>query len=118
MPMSSDYKRGYGKGYNTGRGEQSVIERRHQAELLAVAQRAERAEAAAGIGHCENCRHWKKRSPSHAWGDCTAPRAPGTPYGTWIQGEDPDTRRIALVSTSPRFGCVLFVQHDGGTSSG
>lgn len=110
MPQSADYKRGYGSGYNTGRGDQSKIEQRHQAELLAVAQRAERAEAAGGIGHCEDCAHWRRPKPEYAWGNCLAQKAPGTPYGCWAQAEEAGTYKNVMVSTSPRFGCVLFLR--------
>lgn len=117
MPNSPDYKRGYGKGYTTGRGDQSKIEQRHQDELFAVAQRAERAEIASGVGHCEDCAHWKKLSASHAWGICTVPKAPGTPYGCWAQAEDPATRRTVQISTSPTFGCVLFLSRTHGVQA-
>jgi hypothetical protein len=106
--QTTDYKRGYSKGYNTGRGEQSEIERQHQAEMLAVAQRAERAESAAGIGHCMDCAHWKRKSPTYAWGICTAGRQPGTPYGTWAQADTGGTNP----ATTSHFGCVLFLRKE------
>jgi hypothetical protein len=113
--VTDDYKRGYSKGYATGRGDQSKIEQRHYAEVQAVAVRAERAETASGIGHCENCTHWRKPDPSYAWGNCTATRAPGTPWGCWAQAEDVTTRHTVQISTSPRFGCVLFAPSAGQT---
>lgn len=119
MPQTPEYKRGYSNGYQKGRGDQLKIEQRHQAELSAVAQRAERAEAASGIGHCENCQHWVKLQPSYSWGNCMATKAAGTPYGCWAQVNEQSTHRVVQISTSPQFGCVLFVakansSRDGG----
>lgn len=114
MAKTPDYKRGYSKGYTTGRGEQSAIEQRHRAELLAVAERAERAETASGVGHCEDCQHWQKPQISYAWGHCTVGQAPGTPYGCWAQAEEAETYRTVRISTSPRFGCVLFLSRAAG----
>lgn len=108
MPQTSEYKLGYANGYNARNRDQWKVEQRHQAEVLAVAQRAERAEKAAGVGHCEDCQHWRRPHPTYAWGICTATKAPGTPWGCWAQAEEVDTRRTVQISTSPRFGCVLF----------
>lgn len=109
MTRSADYKQGYGKGYYAGRSDQGEIERRHLAELKDVAARAERAESASGVGHCERCRHWDKR-PDTTWGYCSASRQPGTPWGCWGQGNFINERYDqGRISTTPRFGCVLFM---------
>ncbi len=106
MAKSADYKQGYAKGYTTGRGERADIQRIHDDDLLRIAQRAERAESSAGIGHCIDCAHWRRQSPTYAWGVCHAGRQPGTPYGTWAQTESDG----ANPATTSHFGCVLFLK--------
>lgn len=107
--VTPDYKRGYSKGYNTGRGDTSKIEMRHWEECQAVAERAERAEAAAGLGHCDECRHWERACPVCAWGYCNASKQAGSPWGCWAQGPSiGDGRDLGRISTTPKFGCVMF----------
>ena len=107
--MSTDYQRGYNKGYSTG-CRRSDAARDEQMELAKnAALRAERAEKEFGIGHCEDCANWArgfepsngKSYPNCAWGYCSVKRQAGSPWGTWV-GEG------TVGQTSPRFGCVLF----------
>lgn len=116
MAQTPEYKRGYANGYNARNRGKWAIEQQHHAETLAVAQRAERAEAAAGIGHCEDCQHWSRPAPTCAWGNCMAGKAPGTPFGCWAQAEETGTHRVVQISTSPRFGCVLFLGRAPGVT--
>lgn len=103
-PNTADYKLGYSRGYAAGTRDKWDAEARRQRDLSLVAQRAERAEAAAGIGHCDGCTHWD-RPEGCAWGYCNASRQPGSPWGCWAQGsfvnEKYDKGRI---STTPKFG--------------
>lgn len=102
--MSTQEKKDYARGYAAGTKIRTATTAQHYRELQEVALRAERAEKASGIGHCEHCRHWNP-PPNCSWGYCNVTRRmPGTPNGCWMQpnrGEGP-------ISTSPRFGCVLF----------
>lgn len=118
MTQSADYKLGYSRGYAKGRGDLGAEESRHQAELLAVAKRAERAETAAGMGHCEGCANWE-RPEGCAWGYCNATRQPGSPWGCWHQGPAMrDTRELGRVTTTPLFGCILFAANEPGATNG
>lgn len=106
---SADYKQGYTKGYNTGRKETGELHRKYHDENLLAAQRAERAEAGAGIGHCDGCANWVRPAPSYAWGYCNASRAAGSPWGCWAQAPELEgARDKGRITTSPKFGCVLF----------
>lgn len=107
---SDDYKRGYKAGYSAGRTscEPSLIAERQLA--LDAAQRAERAESAKSIGHCDECFHWIRGGLGNyahkdvcAWGVCNIKRAAGTPWGTRMWADDSNP-----VTTTPKFGCVLF----------
>jgi len=108
--MANEYQRGYAKGRSTGerKGNETAAAAIAQAERAAV--RAEQAEAANGVGHCERCQHWLRggggrNSENCAWGHCNAPRGEGTPWGVWMASDDHKTPVI----TTPRFGCVLFM---------
>jgi len=113
MP-TSDYSRGYNKGYSTGskRSDEALARERERADQ--AVQRAERAEKERGLGHCEDCKYWRRGdAPRHgressAWGICDAPRAAGTPWGTWACS-DSAHRDQSRIETTPRFGCVVFM---------
>ena len=107
---SPDYKRGYSSGYNAGRKESSAAQLKFDKESLISAQRAERAESGAGIGHCDECVNWVRPTNCN-WGYCEASRAAGSPWGCWAQGpEMPNSRDFGRITTTPKFGCVLFSQ--------
>jgi hypothetical protein len=108
MTKSADYKQGYTKGYNTGRKETAELDRKYRDREMQLAVRTERAESDHGIGHCEGCKHWEKPRPEAQWGLCNAPQSPGSPWGCWAQGPYDNKWDRGLISTSPRFGCVLF----------
>lgn len=115
--MNTDYKRGYSRGYSTGcrRSDAANAAERERADL--AVHRAERAESATSIGHCEECQHWWRgggapRSEHCAWGVCQAPRAAGTPWGCWATGDDGKP-----IHTTPRFGCVLFAERSAEGAS-
>lgn len=116
MKRSVDYKHGYSAGYNARDSNAAERDAKRRAEALAVAVRAERAESAAGIGHCQDCASWKQ-PPDCSWGYCDASRQPGSPWGCWSQspfiGDRQDKGRI---STTPMFGCVLFAPRAKETS--
>lgn len=107
MAESSDYKRGYGKGYNTGKNSADKRLAQMHDEHKQLVERVERAEKQQGLGHCEGCANWQRGCPTCAWGYCNAKRAAGTPWGTFIRGEDA-TGADGRIMTTPRFGCVLF----------
>ena len=114
--MADEYKRGYSNGYNAGcrRSDKELM--RVRLESRQVAERAERAEKAQGLGHCEDCLHWARGGDNCAWGYCSVPRKPGTPWGTWITDAGTVPGRIG--QTAPRFGCVLFsVATDGSRAN-
>jgi hypothetical protein len=113
--QSDDYKRGYSKGYTAGcrRSDPEIAKALEMADH--AAKRAERAEKAQGVGHCEDCAYWHQGDkPRHgwescAWGICRAPRAAGTPWGTW-SSVDTYRRERMDIQTTPRFGCVVFMK--------
>ena len=111
--MTSDYKRGYSKGYTTGKRSADASNASERARADQAAERAERAEKQQGLGHCEDCANWRRgNKPQHgwescAWGICDAPRGAGTPWGTW-SCIDASHRDGVKIQTTPRFGCVLF----------
>lgn len=106
--MKSEYKRGYSAGYVAGCRRSDREKERERERADRAAHRAERAETQQGIGHCEECAHWMRGDKpssnweSCAWGICTAPRAAGTPWGTYACADGDK------IQTAPRFGCVLF----------
>lgn len=110
MSTTSDYRRGYQKGASTGKRYAERIRMEYHDRAQRAAERAERAETKQGIGHCENCAHWRKGDrprrgwESCAWGICDVPRSAGTPWGTWANDHMSDGK----IATTPRFGCVLF----------
>lgn len=113
--QSPDYMRGYQAGRNAR--DRTAFARAESArkDALAVAQRAERAEAAAGIGHCDGCAHWT-RPDGCSWGFCEASRIPGSPWGCWAQGprvQIGDHHDQGRISTTPKFGCVMFMAKTG-----
>lgn len=104
------YSRGYNKGYSTGRArsDDALAAQRTRANLAAL--RAERLEREHRIGHCVECKHWLRggggpSSSACAWGVCQVGDAAGTPWGTWARGDDGKK-----ITTSPHFGCVLFLK--------
>ena len=108
----SDYSRGYNKGRYTGEKKADEALARERARADQAVQRAERAEKQQGLGHCEDCTYWRRggRLPNPqvcAWGICEAPRAAGTPGGTWA-GAGSAERDVAI-QTTPRFACVVFM---------
>mgnify|MGYP001574838203 CR=1 FL=1 len=105
--MSDDYKLGYSKGYNTGKISADARLREMHLESLQVAERAERAEKQLGWGHCEDCANYTKGGENCAWGYCNTHRGAGTPWGTWIRGENKDGSQ-GRVAVAMRFGCILF----------
>jgi hypothetical protein len=100
---SDDYKRGYSKGYNAGTREIAAVRQRCFEQVEDASARAEHAQVAAGIGHCNGCRHWARGSERTLWGLCNASEGAirGVP---WFRGDD----GRSAVTTSERFGCVLF----------
>lgn len=117
MTQSSDYKRGYSKGYSTGslRGDKRAVAEHENSKQ--VAERAERAEKAQGLGHCEDCANWQRACDNCAWGYCNAKTGAGTPWGTWIRAED-SNGADGRVTTAMRFGCVLFKQREPQNDEG
>ncbi len=111
--MNKDYQRGYSKGYNTGKRSADALLADERARAEQAVQRSERAEKEQGLGHCEDCKYWRRGDrPANGWSSCTwgicdAPRAAGTPWGAWACL---DTEiRDAKIQTTPRFGCVIFM---------
>lgn len=112
MP-STDYSRGYNKGFSTGGKRSDDARDAAEARAKQAAERAERAEKQQGLGHCEHCAYWLRGggglgADACAWGTCEAPRAAGRPWGTWASphtGRQPDHK----IQTTPRFGCVVFM---------
>lgn len=111
MTPSTDYKRGYRAGRQARDRLAYERDSRRDAEALAVAKRAERAETAAGIGHCQDCRNWT-RPDGCSWGYCEASRQPGSPWGCWAQPASVSNYDKGRISTTPMFGCVLFADRD------
>lgn len=105
--MSDDYKRGYGKGYHTGKTSADKRLAAMHEEAKQVVERAERCEKQLGWGHCEDCAHYTKGGERCAWGYCSMPRGAGTPWGTWMKAEGADGKNGKL-QVAMRFGCVLF----------
>lgn len=110
--VTSDYSRGYQKGRRTGQRTADAELALERARAEQAVQRAERAEKQQGLGHCEDCTYWRRggygpNQRACAWGLCEAPRAAGTPWGTYAY---PATRESnAAIQTTPRFGCVVFM---------
>src|ERR1700741_3789944 len=103
--MSTPEKQAYSRGYQAGVRIRDATRMEWDRQMQAVAARAERAEKAAGIGHCQDCSHWNQ-PPDCSWGYCNVPaRNPGPPFGCWGQRDKSPIR----ISTSPMFGCVLFL---------
>lgn len=117
MMATREEKNAYSRGYATGKRSADAALAEQRARADDAARRAEFAEGANGVGHCEDCKHWDRGGgragwENCAWGDCRAPRAPGTPWGCWMHADDGKP-----ISTTPRFGCVLFLAKsapDGG----
>jgi hypothetical protein len=111
--MTADYQRGYAKGYATGCKRSDAANARERERADQAVQRAERAEKQQGLGHCEDCAYWirgdrpRRGWEGCAWGICEAPRAAGTPWGTWAC-IDASVREPLKIQTTPRFGCVMF----------
>lgn len=107
----------YGRGYAAGarRSDREVAAMREEAKR--TAERAELAEKAQGIGHCEECRYWVRggdgpNASACAWGVCTVPRGIGTPWGVWASADHPLVGGPGNITTTPRFGCVMFRAHE------
>jgi len=113
VTRSREEANAYSRGYAAGKRSADASNASERARADDAAQRAERAEKLQGIGHCEDCAHWNRGDrPRHgwegcAWGTCSAPRAAGTPWGTWC-AVDASQRDNLKITTTPRFGCVLF----------
>lgn len=116
--MSRDYQRGYGKGYSTGCKHSDAENHRLWERANNAAKRAELAESAKGIGHCEDCAHWVRggldsyaEKRNRAWGTCNLKDSAGTPYGTRMWSDAAQTP----INTTPKFGCVLFQHKDSAS---
>ncbi len=74
-----------------------------------IRARAERAEAAQGIGKCAGCRFFTAHTPH--WGFCNITKAmekhPAWPM-PWAQIQRADFKTEPFLSVSNTFGCVLF----------
>jgi hypothetical protein len=110
--MTRELRNAYSRGYAAGCRRSDPQLEKARALAADAAARAERAEKASGIGHCEECAFWVRGGNDAyeykaqcAWGACNVGKAPGTPWGTWAH--PPDGNDTSIV-TSPRFGCVLF----------
>lgn len=111
--MATDYRRGYNKGRYTGERKADARLAEEVQRAAQAVKRAERAEKQQGLGHCEDCAFWRRGDkPARgwelcAWGICDAPRAAGTPWGTWASADS--AHREVKIQTTPRFGCVVFM---------
>lgn len=109
MTMTREEKTAYGRGYATGKRSADATLAEQRARADEAARRAEFAESANGVGHCEDCKHWDRGGGGSgwercSWGVCRVPCAPGTPHGCWATGDDGKP-----ITTTPRYGCVLFI---------
>ena len=109
--MTSDYARFYSKGYNAGRRRALRFMDTILAEAKRLRERAQRAEAAQGLGSCQNCAHWARNEGCY-WGHCLQPRS-RTVETPWFR-ED----RASSIVTQENFGCVLFVDRSGNREGG
>lgn len=100
-----EYQRGYNQGLRTAAREKDEVLR----ELRAMRVRAERAEAGAGYGRCDACRHWRRgvlRDGGHvcAWGTCMYTERVLDIDWPW-RGRPDQT-----IHTKENFGCIRFEQ--------
>lgn len=117
---TEDYKRGYRKGYNTGKKLADEALAREIERATQAAQRAERAEKVQGVGHCCECKYWRQGGghpswSSCAWGICEAPAAAGSPWGTYACSES-HLKCEHRIQTTPHFGCVVFMKRAAATA--
>lgn len=101
--MTDDYKRGYGKGYQTGKRSADVAIAAARVEADESVARAERAEAAQGLGKCSDCKHWT-REPGCMWGTCVVPQS------RYHNREPLWFANNPTIATSCAFGCVLWAK--------
>ena len=92
----------YRRGYNKGRSQCDRIYEANRVVTAALAERAERAERKAGVGKCQECRHWR-REPDCYWGTCALSMRE---MGGFAWRGQPDQ----AIHTQENFGCIHFAE--------
>lgn len=106
---NSEYKRGYGRGYNTSIRRVQEIRRKYSAAFQRL-----RDLTSSGYGNCEQCSFWR-REVNCKWGFCDMTRAneqhPDWP-APWahIDCWKPACGGPSRLCTHAQFGCVNFTR--------
>lgn len=111
-------KRAYARGYNAGTKIREASREADRQVMTSLIERAQRAEAAAGLGCCANCQHWQRESVRTKWGECHSRNLKGNkpwPWPWFRLDVDMPTKQLPLPFTSEDFGCVLFMSRNTAT---
>lgn len=99
----------YQRGRNAALAKLFGLREAYNKAFATIRERAERAEAAQGLGKCADCKFFDAHT-TH-WGFCNMEKAmanhPGWPT-PWAQIQRPDWKSEPKLSVSNLFGCVLF----------